>query len=133
MKVVATETDGDSAVLTAVEKKPDLILLDVSLGGVSGIDVARNLFSSWKEARVLAVSAHANSIYVRGMIKVGARGYMLKDNGPREIANAITTIMEGGQWIGEGSIGAHKHLLFEIVLVLPNRYEEHVPRLQPVA
>ncbi len=75
--VVATETDGDAGIETALEKRPDLILLDVSLGSVSGIEVAKKLFAKWPDARVLAVSAHANSVYVRGMINAGARGYML--------------------------------------------------------
>jgi len=101
-EVVATETDGDAAVQTAVDRKPDLILLDVSLGNVSGVDIARKLKHRWQDARLLAVSAHANSVYVRGMINAGASGYMLKDNGPMEIVDAITTIMQGGQWIGEG-------------------------------
>ena len=101
-RVVATETDGKAAVDTAVTEKPDLILLDVSLGGLSGIDVARKLFARWREAKVLAVSAHADSVYVRGMLDAGASGYMLKDNGPNEILGAIETIMEGGRWIGNG-------------------------------
>ena len=101
-RVVASATDGDTAVETAIEVKPDLIMLDVSLGGVSGVDVARRLIASWPQARVLAVSAHANSVYVRGMINAGASGYMLKDQGPQEIAAAIDTIMQGGQWIGAG-------------------------------
>ena len=101
-QVIATETNGDSAIKIALEQKPDLILLDVSLGKVSGVDIARRLKEKWQDARVLAVSAHPNSVYVRSMINAGASGYMLKDNGPREIVNAITTIMQGGQWIGEG-------------------------------
>lgn len=101
-RVIATETNGDSAIETALQQRPDLILLDVSLGKVSGVDIARKLKEKWQDARVLAVSAHPSSVYVRGMINAGANGYMLKDNGPREIVNAITTIMQGGQWIGEG-------------------------------
>ncbi len=101
-RVVAAETDGDQAVTTAVRKKPDLILLDVSLGQTSGIDVARRLLEQWRDARVLAVSAHADPIYVRGMLGVGVSGYMLKDNGPNEIARAINTIMDGGRGLGDG-------------------------------
>ena len=100
-KVVATETDADVAISTALDKRPDIILLDVSLGGDSGVDVAHKLFQQWPDARVLAVSAHADSVYVRGMLNDGASGYMLKDNGPGEIVDAIKTIMDGGQWIGE--------------------------------
>ena len=101
-EVIATETDGDAAIKTALESKPDLILLDVSLGSVSGVDIARKLKQKWPQARVLAVSAHPESVYVRGMIAAGANGYMLKDRGPQEIVDAINTIMQGGQWIGEG-------------------------------
>jgi len=101
-QVVATETDGETAISTALEQKPDLILLDVSLGKTSGVDIARKLKQKWQDARLLAVSAHANSVYVRGMINAGASGYMLKDNGPGEILDAIMTIMQGGQWIGTG-------------------------------
>lgn len=101
-QVVATETDGDAAISTALTQEPDLILLDVSLGGVSGVDIAHRLFQQWPDARVLAVSAHADSVYVRGMLNAGARGYMLKDRGPEELVDAINVIMDGGQWIGEG-------------------------------
>lgn len=101
-RVVAAETDGDRAVTTAISKKPDLILLDVSLGKQSGMDVAQRLFESWCDARVLAVSAHADPVYVRGMLSAGASGYMLKDNGPSEMGSAISTIMDGGQWLGDG-------------------------------
>ncbi len=101
-RVVAAETDGERAVAKAISEKPDLILLDVSLGKSSGIDVAQRLFERWEDARVLAVSAHADPVYVRGMLRAGASGYMLKDNGPSEIASAISTIMDGGQWLGAG-------------------------------
>lgn len=101
-RVVAAETDGDQAVTTAISQKPDLILLDVSLGKQSGIDVAQRLFEGWSDARVLAVSAHADPVYVRGMLNAGASGYMLKDNGPSEMQSAISTIMDGGQWLGAG-------------------------------
>ncbi|MCP4984145.1 MAG: response regulator transcription factor [Gammaproteobacteria bacterium] len=101
-KVVATESDGDSAISSAIKHKPDLILLDASMGKVSGIDIARKLFKLWQDARVLAVSAHSDSVYVRYMLNVGASGFMLKDNGPEEMIDAITMIMDGGQWIGAG-------------------------------
>jgi DNA-binding NarL/FixJ family response regulator len=100
-RVVATETDGEAAIATALDKQPDLILLDVSLGGVSGVDVTRKLLSQLPDALVLAISAHVDSVYVRGMLDAGARGYMLKDNAPDEMADAIHTIMDGGQWIGK--------------------------------
>ena len=101
-RVIAAETDAEQALSIAVSARPDLILLDVSLGQTSGVEVAERLFEQWRDARVLAVSAHADPVYVRGMLGAGASGYMLKDNGPSELANAITTIMDGGRWFGAG-------------------------------
>lgn len=101
-EVVAAESDGEAAIRTALERKPDLVLMDVSLGGVSGVDIARRLRARWPQARILAMSAHADPVYVRGMIAAGASGYMLKDRAPQEIANAIDTIMGGERWIGNG-------------------------------
>ncbi len=101
-RVIAAETDGDRAVSTAISARPDLILLDVSLGRTSGVEVTERLFEQWRDARVLAVSAHADPVYVRGMLGAGASGYMLKDNGPSELASAIMTIMDSGRWLGAG-------------------------------
>ena len=101
-QVVATETDPGVAMSTALKLRPDMILLDVSLGDASGVDFANELLAQWQDARVLAVSAHADSVYVRSMVNVGASGYMLKEHGPAELTRAIETIMDGGQWIGTG-------------------------------
>lgn len=101
-RVIGSETDGDRGLESALELRPDLIFLDVSLGGVSGIDVARQIVARWPEARILAVSAHGDSVYVRGMVNAGAKGYMLKDKGPGEVSRAMQSIMQGGRWLSEG-------------------------------
>ncbi len=101
-RIVASVSEPEDVISTALDLRPDLILLDVSLGRVSGIDVARALLESWPEARVLAVSAHADSIYVRGMFDAGARGYLLKDHLAREVASAIDKVLGGGSWLGAG-------------------------------
>lgn len=101
-KVVAAETDGEAAISSALSLYPDLIMVDVSIPEMSGIDIAKKLVEKWQDVRILAVSAHANSIYVRSMLNAGAQGYMLKDNASSEIKNAMRTVMSGGTWIGEG-------------------------------
>ncbi len=101
-QVVASVSEPEEVVSTALDKRPDLVLLDVSLGRVSGIDIVRDLLEAWPEARVLAVSAHADSIYVRGMLDAGARGYLLKDHLAREVASAIDKVLGGGAWLGAG-------------------------------
>jgi DNA-binding NarL/FixJ family response regulator len=100
--VIATSTDGEAALSCLASEQPDMVLLDVSMPGMNGIEVARQILKQWTNLPILAVSAQANSVYIRGMMDAGARGYMLKDNAGDEINPAIKTIMEGGNWIGRG-------------------------------
>ena len=101
-RVVATATNGADAVAKARQHQPDLILLDVSLGSESGIDVTNYLLAQRASNRILALSAHSSSVYVRGMLGAGVCGYMLKDNVHDEIYSAINTVMADHQWIGDG-------------------------------
>lgn len=101
-QVVASVSDPGEVVSTALDLRPDLVLLDVSLGRISGIDITRDLLAAWPDARVLAVSAHADSVYVRGMLDAGARGYLLKDHLAGEVGPAIDKVLAGGAWLGEG-------------------------------
>ncbi|MGD8350389.1 MAG: response regulator transcription factor [Gammaproteobacteria bacterium] len=102
--VVAAETNGSAALESAAMHKPDLVLLDVSLGEDSGVDLAAKLLDEFPQTRILAVSAHANPIYVRGMLKAGASGYLLKDNVHGEIGEAIAAVMSSSacMWVGDG-------------------------------
>lgn len=103
-RVVAAVTNGAAARESALQQQPDLVLLDVSLGEESGIDVAARLLDELPRTRILAVSAHANPIYVRGMLKAGACGYLLKDNVHAEIESAMSAVMSGStwMWVGDG-------------------------------
>jgi len=103
-RVVATETNGAAALESAAVHRPELILLDVSLGDESGVDVAAKLLGEFPDVRILALSAHANPVYVRGMFKAGACGYLLKDHIHDEIGEAIAAIMSSSpwMWVGDG-------------------------------
>jgi len=101
-RVVATETNGHEALVSVQKHHPDLILLDVSMPEMSGVEVAMRLKKLRKETKILAVSAYANNVYVRGMFNAGANGYLLKDNVATELVSAIQTVMDGGKWISEG-------------------------------
>ena len=103
-RVVAAETSGKAALESAALLKPDLVLLDVSLGEESGVDIAARLHDDLPDTRILALSAHANPVYVRGMLKAGACGYLLKDNVHGEIGEAIAAVMSSSSWmwVGDG-------------------------------
>jgi len=101
-EVIATANEGSIAIARALEVRPDLITVDVSMPGMTGIEITKALKSKWHDVRILAISAFPNELYVRSMIDAGAQGYLLKDNAPEELKTAIESIMSGRQWIGEG-------------------------------
>lgn len=101
-RVVATETNGHDALVSVLKHHPDLIVLDVSMPEMSGIEFARHVKNLRNETKILAVSAYANNVYVRGMFNAGANGYLLKDNVATELVSAVRTVMDGGKWISEG-------------------------------
>lgn len=101
-RVVDTAVDGKAAIPSALKKRPDLILLDVSLPDMNGIEIARELKSAWPEVKILAISAYPDSLYVDSMLDAGALGYLLKDNVQDEQVNAIQSISIGKQWLGKG-------------------------------
>jgi len=103
-RVVASATNARQAEECAALHRPELVLLDVSLGEESGIDVAARLRGLLPETRILALSAHANPLYVRGMLKAGACGYLLKDHVHAELDEAITAVMSDSSWmwVGDG-------------------------------
>lgn len=101
-RVVATETNGHEALVSVQKHHPDLILVDVSMPEMSGIEFARHLKDRREDTKILAVSAYANDVYVRSMFNAGANGYLLKDNVATELVSAVRTIIDGGRWISEG-------------------------------
>lgn len=99
--VVAAECDGPSALVAARSLRPDLVLLDVSMPGMAGTDIARALLEENQELRILAVSCYTNSVFVNAMLSAGSSGYMLKENSIDEIKPAIEAVMSGGQWLSK--------------------------------
>ena len=101
-EVVATATDGQEAIPKALELRPDIITVDVSMPGMTGIEIARKIKQQWSDVRMTAISAYANELYVRSMLEAGVQGYLLKDNAPEEIKEAFETILAGKVWLGKG-------------------------------
>lgn len=95
IQVVAEAGDGLAA-LEAVERhQPDVLLLDVEMPGLAGIDVARRLVAAESEVRILALSAHDDEQYVFGLLESGAAGYLVKDEVPETIAEAVRGVASG--------------------------------------
>jgi DNA-binding NarL/FixJ family response regulator len=93
--VVAEAGDGARAVAEAETHLPDVVLLDVSLPGETGLDAARNLKRLLPATRILMLSVYDNTEYVLEAVRAGADGYLLKDSSPAELRQAIQQVHAG--------------------------------------
>jgi DNA-binding NarL/FixJ family response regulator len=97
VRVAAAVGTGDEALAHVETHRPDLILADVSLPGMSGIDLVQEVGRRWPDLPCLMLSGHHASSYVQRAREAGARGYLLKGN-PDELEAAIDTVAKGGTY-----------------------------------
>jgi two-component system, NarL family, nitrate/nitrite response regulator NarL len=95
-EVVAEAAGADEALAAALAQPPDLVLMDIGMKGVNGIEATRRLMAALPTLRVLVLSMYDNAEYVREALAAGARGYLLKDSPAEEIVEAIRAVMAGG-------------------------------------
>jgi DNA-binding NarL/FixJ family response regulator len=101
--VVGAVSDGRSLVDAALRLKPDLIILDVMMPLLNGIDAARRIRKSFPRAKLLFLSVHANPAYLREALNAGAIGYVLKSSTTREeILGAVGAALAGQTYISPG-------------------------------
>jgi two-component system nitrate/nitrite response regulator NarL len=94
--VVAGEaTDGEQALRKARRLSPDIILLDISMPRLNGLEFMETLRREAPAGRVIVLSMHDNPEYITQMIRLGARGYLLKDTSPAELIRAIKAVHAG--------------------------------------
>ena len=102
MKVVA-EADNGRSVLRQVEKLcPDLVIMDISMPGLNGIDATRQIIADYPTVKVIALSMHSDSLFVLNMLKAGASGYLLKDCDLGELVTAIRAVMGQKAYLSPG-------------------------------
>lgn len=92
MTVVAEAEDGRSAVRLAAKLSPDIIVMDISMPGLNGIDATRRITAESPGIKVIALSMHADRNFVVEMFKAGAAGYLLKDCAFEELIHAIRAV-----------------------------------------
>jgi DNA-binding NarL/FixJ family response regulator len=93
LQVVGEAGDGRSAVRLARDLSPDLVVMDVSLPDLNGIDATRQILAENRQIKVIALSMHADRRFVKGMLQAGASGYLLKHSASRELIKAIKLVM----------------------------------------
>jgi two-component system response regulator NreC len=102
MEIVGEAGNGREAIALAEELKPDLVVMDVAMPELNGIEATRRLASSTPHTRVLALSMHKDSVYVREMLRAGARGYLLKDSPAGDLVSAVRTVASGEGYLSPG-------------------------------
>lgn len=99
IKVVAEAESAEAAYQQIPTAKPDVIVMDISLGGTMGVEATRRIVARDKTAKVLGLSSHEDPSYVRYMLKAGALGYLSKRSAPDELIHAIRQVAEGRMYI----------------------------------
>ncbi|MBI5034447.1 MAG: response regulator transcription factor [Chloroflexi bacterium] len=100
--VLADANDGETALGLIESLQPDEVLLDCQMPGMSGTQVAATLQKMGTTTNVLAFSVHYDDETVRGMLNAGAIGYVLKDEPPERIIQAVRAVARGESWFSQG-------------------------------
>jgi DNA-binding NarL/FixJ family response regulator len=98
-EIVGEAADGVAALSAAERLQPDVVVLDVSIPGLNGAQVARRLKASQPGVRTLALTVHEEGGYLRSLMDAGASGYVLKRSAPAELLRAIEVIGDGGTYL----------------------------------
>ncbi|MEE9302648.1 MAG: response regulator transcription factor [Thiotrichaceae bacterium] len=92
MEIVAEAEDGRTVVQQVQKLSPDIVIMDISMPGLNGIDATYQIIAKSPKIKVLALSMHSDKRFVEGMLKAGASGYILKDSAFTELISAIRVL-----------------------------------------
>ena len=99
IEVVGEADDGLALLALAEQLQPDLVLMDISMPGLNGLDATARLGQAWPAIRVLILSAHQNEEYVRQALRHGAAAYLLKDAATQELELALRVVLRGETYL----------------------------------
>ena len=111
MTVADEVSNGQEALNKAWEKDYDVVLLDISMHGMSGLDVLKQLKKQKPKLAILILTMHPEEEYAVRVLKLGAAGYLIKESAPDELIRAIKKVSEGGKYV---SSSVAERLAFEI-------------------
>jgi len=97
--VIGEEADGLKVVELIERLRPDVLLLDVQMPGLNGLEITRQIVQRAFKTRVIILSMHANETYVQEALRYGAHGYVLKDADPSEMVEAVRDVSAGRRYL----------------------------------
>ncbi len=101
MKIVGQACDGHEGIELARKLKPDVVLMDISMPGLNGIEATKEIVSENPDIKILALSAYCNKRFVKDMLNAGVSGYALKDTIADELIYAIKSVHAGQRYLSE--------------------------------
>ncbi len=99
MKVIAEASDGEAAVRQALQLKPDVVVMDISMPGMNGLAATRALKKARSDVVIVTLTRHADDAYLQELLRAGVSGYVLKRSAPTELLQAIRGVAAGGQYL----------------------------------
>jgi len=99
LELIGEVENGQKAVQLTCELKPDIVIMDISMPDLNGIEATQQIIAKTTGVKVIALSVHSDKRFVAGMLKAGASGYLLKENTFEELVKAVHTVIEGNIYI----------------------------------
>lgn len=112
IEVVGEAENGRQIIKMTRQKNPDLVIMDIAMPDLNGIDATMALKEEFPDIRVIALSMHSDKRFVLGMLKAGASGYLLKECAFQELITAVRSVLSGGAYISPKIAG---HVLSDYV------------------
>nr|WP_294838362.1 response regulator transcription factor [uncultured Methylotenera sp.] len=99
MKVVAEAESGEQAIQRYVEHKPDVVVMDITMPGIGGLEAIERILAKDSTAKILVLSAHEDSVHPKRVLNAGAMGYLTKRSAAEELIKAIRTVAGGKKYL----------------------------------
>ena len=101
MHVVGEASDGREAIKQCKKLTPDVVVTDISMPGLNGIEATKQILKNQPEIKIIGLSMHANKKFIQAMFNAGGYAYLLKDGDSNELITAITTVMQQKKYLSK--------------------------------
>ena len=102
IKVIAEAENGETAITAYVQHKPNIVIMDITMPGMGGLEAIERILAKDSNARILVLSAHEDSVHPKRVLNAGAMGYLTKRSAAEELIKAIRVVANGKKYIEAG-------------------------------